>query len=130
MASYFDGDQCWNRPLLYGHYHCYQKFRDNVILLYQRYQTQLGYGDFYKDLPYQYSIINFDGLFLIAIIRLKDQVSKIDSYKTITAVVHFLGLKAYATRINWKSHNVIRALRLSIVSIYCAFLHITYTDKA
>lgn len=58
----------------------YQKYRDTVILPYRRYQTQFGYGDFYKDLPCQYSIINFDGLFLIAIIRLKDQVSKIDSY--------------------------------------------------
>lgn len=105
-----------DRPLFYD------KFRDTVILPYRRYQPQFGYGDFYKDLPYQYSIINFDGLFLIVIIRLKDQVSRIDSYKTITAVVHFLGLKAYATRINWKSHNTIRALRLSIVLIVLFFI--------
>lgn len=92
------------------------------MLPYRRYQPQFGYGDFYKDLPYQYSIINFDGLFLIVIIRLKDQVSRIDSYKTITAVVHFLGLKAYATHITWKSHNTIRALRLNIVLIVLFFI--------
>lgn len=73
--------------------------------------------------------IIFDCLFLILTTRLKYQVTRINSSKTITAILHFVGLKAHATLINWTSHNAIRTLRFKYF-VNCACFNMHYTDKA